>query len=418
MVDKSVEWLERRIMEEVDKGISQFNVLEFIYGCYALHSYSRDLAPLMFFIDTLDRNYSLWIYVTLDLPLKDPQAFLYFHELMMDVNPNLAKKLNNIGNDISIIMLPDGRFPGVHEKLLYLVLKLYGLEDVRFKSAVKYFREKISKLEVVDIEEGLWTLKVSSMFNDLILPRFEIAGMIMEKQEEDGSWGKSVSLTISVLEGLMEAGINPNHPSISKALNWIQGRRLENNSWEDSILSTSRMLILYRRMPTTMGFQRVNVLTPSTTPSLMDYVSETMLKVGCELIMENPPLTEGFKSIVKALRRVGVEVKILLDPLFVNVNPNMEGYVNYLKNLGVNVRFSELAKTSMLIADGGRLLLLPNVPREDMVKNGVIGIAIEDPKNVENARKEFLKVWENAKEELSIPDWIKRARTTKSFSLA
>lgn len=413
MISESIKWLEARMGEEVGKGISQSNIQDVIYGCYAIHLYSGNLTPLMLLIDSLTRSYSLWIYVTLDLPLKDPQAFLYLHELLLDISPDLARKLSNIGSDIAALMLSDGRFPGIHEKLLYLVLKLYGLEDVRFKPAVKYFMEKRLGVETLSVEENLWILKVSSMLSDLKLFRLEVAGRIVEGQSGDGSWGGDLTLTVSIVEGLVEAGISLKHISIRKALNWILERQLGDGSWGDSILQTSRVLILYRKTPTPTSIQRTSILTPSTTPSIVEYASEIMLKAGCELIIENPPLTEGFKHIIKALRRMGVDVKILLDPLFMNVNPNMEEYVNYLKNIGVNVRFSEYAKTSLIIADGEKLFLAPSIPREDMVKNGVIGVAVEDPKNVEDARREFLKIWGEAKEELTIPDWIKRVRTVK-----
>lgn len=412
MINKSVKWLEAKMEEEVSKGISQSNARDIIYGCYAIHLYSGNLTPLMFLIDALTKNYSLWIYVTLDLPLKDPQAFLYLHELLLDISPDLARKLNNIGSDISALMLTDGRFPGIHEKLLYLVLKLYGLEDVRFKPAIQYFKEKTSRVETLSLEENLWVLKVSSMFDSLKLFRFEIAGRIIEKQGEDGSWSEDLTLTVSIVEGLIEAGISLKHLSIKKALNWILEKQLENGSWENGILPTSKVLILYRKTPT-VSIQKTSILTPSTTPSIAEYVSNIMLKAGYELIIENPPLTEGFKHIIKALKKIGVDIKILLDPLFMNVNPNMEEYVNYLKNIGVNVRFSEYAKTSLIIADEEKLFLAPSVPKENIVKDGVVGVAVEDPKNVENAKKEFLKIWEKAKEELTIPDWIKRARTVK-----
>lgn len=413
MVSGSVRWLEARMEDEIGRGVSQSNIRDVIYGCYAIYLHGGDLKPLMFLVDALTRNYSLWIYLSLDLPLKDPQAILYLYELLQDVGPEHARRLSSIGDDISNLMLPDGRFPGIHEKTLYLVLKLYGLEDVRFKPAIKYFRNRILKEGIQDLEEKLWVLKASSMFEDLKIFRLETACGIIEGQSS-GLWSEDLNLNVDVVDGLVEAGISLKHPSIRNCLKWIMERKLENNSWENSILLTSKVLILYRKTQLPPTTQRVRVLTPSTTPSITDYVLNTILNTGSSLTIENPPLNNEFKNIIKTLRRMGVEVRVLLDPLFMDVNPSMEEDIKYLKEIGVNVRFSEYAKTSLVITDGEKLLLIPSIPKEDMLREGVIGIAVEDPKDVENAEREFLKVWEKAKEELTIPDWIKRARTLKN----
>ncbi|MEM1547082.1 MAG: hypothetical protein QXP91_11595 [Candidatus Methanomethylicia archaeon] len=412
MISESVKWLEARLGEEVSRGVSQSSISDFIYGCYAIYLHSGNLTPLMFLIDALSRDYSLWIYVSLDLPLKDPQAFLYLYEFLQDVNPEYARKLNSIGGDLSSLMLPNGRFPGIHEKLLYLALRLYGLEDVRFKPAIKYFRDRILKVETLNLEEKLWVLRVASMLKDLKLFKIEVASRIIEEQDGEGSWGRDLNLTINIVEGLIEGGISFKHSSIGKALKWVMEKKLENNSWENSILLTSRILILYRKTPSSI--RRTRILTSSTTPSITEYISNTMLGTGSELIIENPPLTEEFKNIIKALKRIGVEIRILLDPLFMNVNPSMEEDINYLRSIGVNVRFSEYAKTSLVITDGEKLLLIPSIHREDMLREGIVGIAVEDAENVEYAKREFLKIWEKAKEELTIPEWIKRARTVNT----
>jgi len=220
-----------------------------LFALKALRLNGRDKPEMISTLfNTLREDLNFKLKTMIDLPQKDPEAYLTLLELSHEHDIKLESELSNsVLDDAKRLQLPDGAILGNHLAFTYILIHIAPSENVTklaLEYAKKVFEEKVLKTtEKIKPKEVLLYTKILGTIGFLTHERASIMSQTLAKnQKADGSLG-DIEDTIYTFRSLAVLDSVGHSENIKRAIEFIKSKLDQKGSIDKDIRLTSLFLI-------------------------------------------------------------------------------------------------------------------------------------------------------------------------------
>ncbi|MEM3655834.1 MAG: hypothetical protein QXP58_04920 [Thermoprotei archaeon] len=304
LLDKTLKWLETQFNPEKLPFEAQ------LYTLHALKLGSRNIeANAKNLVERVKQDLTLKINVLVDLPRKDPDAFLYLYTLTLDCDPEFAKELRNtVVEDIRKLQLQDGSIIGEHVELAYIFYSLSSkdpMAQLALKHTAKLFEQKVLKNLDGYTPQQLYPYVKSLLQAELIAEqtRDTIMNNLFIKQRDDGGWGGTLDTLYAVrlltMINTLIAG-----ERIKRGLRYTQSKLREDGSLGDQKLTAIYAITHYEYMAlgsSDQGFESNDILANTQAYTLSQLLVAAIRRAQTSLLGVNLHSTQLAEALLSAL---------------------------------------------------------------------------------------------------------------------
>jgi len=351
LLDKTLKWLETQLSLNPEKLPFEAH----IYALQALKLGSRDIeAHSRALIECVKQDLTLKIGVLVDLPRKDPEAFLDLYGLSLEFDPDFAKELRTtVVEDIRKLQLQDGSIIGEHVELAYTFYALNSkdpMAQLALKHTSKLFEQKVLRNLDAYTPIQLYPYVKSLVQAELIGEQAcnSVINNLFIRQGEDGGWGGDLMDTIYAVRLLTMINTLVAGERVKRGLRYVQSKLKEDGSLGDLKHTAVYAIAHYEYMAAgsvDQSFESNGILVNSSTYNLKQLLmaairraqtgfhavnmrSTQLVEALLSALETTPPLeatlvyTEKLESIPSSLRQPNQKLKLrlthsVLEPLMV-----------------------------------------------------------------------------------------------------
>ncbi|PSN84541.1 hypothetical protein B9P99_01220 [Candidatus Marsarchaeota G1 archaeon OSP_B] len=307
--ESSLRWLEEQISQ---KNIQKINMDALLFALKALRLNGRDKPEMISTLfNTLREDLNFKLKTMIDLPQKDPEAYLTLLELSHEHDIKLESELSNsVLDDAKRLQLPDGAILGNHLAFTYILIHIAPSENVTklaLEYAKKVFEEKVLKTtEKIKPKEVLLYTKILGTIGFLTHERASIMSQTLAKnQKADGSLG-DIEDTIYTFRSLAVLDSVGHSENIKRAIEFIKSKLDQKGSIDKDIRLTSLFLIGWSEVSQVLShlnqlLESTEVITSKAKLPVKGIIEASLRKAQNQIIMINVTSKRFLETVLEQL---------------------------------------------------------------------------------------------------------------------
>jgi len=379
LLDKTLKWLETQLSLNPEKLPFE----DHIYALQALKLGSRDIgAHSRGLIERVKQDLTLKIGVLVDLPRKDPEAFLDLYGFSLECDPEFAKELRTtVVEDIRKLQLQDGSIIGEHVELAYIFYALNNkdpMAQLALKHTAKLFEQKVLRNLDAYTPAQLYPYVKSLVQAELIGEQAcnSVINNLFIRQGEDGGWGGLLDALYAVrlltMINTLVAG-----ERIKKGLRYAQSKLKEDGSLGDLKHTAIYAISHYEYMAAgsvDQSFESNGILINTSTYNLKQLLIAAIRRAQTNFLSVNIRSTQLVEALLSAL-----ETTPQLEATLVYTE-KLESIPSSLKqpNQKLKLRLAHSALEPLMVIDK-RLIIFAPLDDEALSSPKCFAVKILDP---------------------------------------
>lgn len=394
LLDKTLRWLEAQLTMNQEKITFE----QYIYILKALRIASKDTTLYSkSLLDRVKQDLTLKVTALVDLPRKDPEAFLELYEQALGFDPELASELRNtVSDDIRKLQLQDGSIIGEHVQLAH-ILHTLNPKDPASIAAIKHtarlFEQRVLKNLSEHTPTQLYQYVKSLVEADMMDERWanSVLDDLLVRQGEDGGWG-DIQQTLYAARILILINILVAGERVNRALRHIQSKLTEEGSLGDIKNTALYVITHYEYMAAGSAeqtFESNGLLVGTKDRTLTQLLGAAIRRAQNSLVAINL----RSQQLIGALRSA-LETTPTLEALLI-YSGRAETIPQQFKepNRRIKLRLVETAPPSLLIVDR-RLIVFTQLDDESLSSPKTFAVKVFDPAIAEKLATLLYKQYE------------------------